>query len=168
MQFISKVPQCLHLKNVISLQRNWDVLSVRSCSLHGSVWPQLDGRAGWVCLPQKVAFKPTGTGHWNSGGCTAASSHSPPHPELFEVNFIAGFVGTDSSSPALCQCAFKIPSAVLHPRTQFHKFRSEGLQNKCSCDKQVMNKGWVVFITLSTSLVFPLLSVCGSLSLEGF
>lgn len=108
-----------------------------------------------VWLPQKVAFKPTETGHWNQW-CTAASSHSRPHPELIEVNFIADFVGTDSSSPSLYHCAFKIPSAVLHPRTQFHKFGSGRLQKKCSCDKQVMMKSWVLFITLSTSVVFPL------------
>lgn len=47
-----------------------------------------------VCLPQKVAFKPTEAGHCNQW-CTAASSPSPPHPQPIEVNFIADFVGTD-------------------------------------------------------------------------
>lgn len=168
MQFISKVPQCLHLKNVISLQKDLDVLSVRSSSLHQlcltSVWWQ--SRMESDCL-KKWLSSPLKQGHW-SQWCSAASSHSRPHPELIEVNFIADFVGTDSSSPSLCQCAFKIPSAVLHPRTPFHKFRSGRLQKKCSCDKQVMIKGWVLFITLSTSVVFPFLNLYISLSSEGF
>lgn len=99
-------------------------------------------KQGGVCLPPKVAFKPTEAGHWKQW-CTAAWSHSQPHPELIEVNFTADFVGTDSSSPSL---TYKIPSVVLHPRSQRHEFRSGGLQNKCSCDKQVMIKGWVLFI----------------------
>lgn len=129
--------------------------------------PSLMAEQDGVCVPQKVAFKPTEAGQWNQW-CTAASSPSRPHPELLEVNFIADFVGTHSSSPSLCQCPFKIPSAVPHPRAQFPKFRSGGLQNKSSCDKQVMIKGWVLFITLSTSTVFPLLILCSSLSVEGF
>lgn len=163
MQFISKVPQCLRLKDVISLQRNLDVLSVRSPSLT-SVWWQSRMESAclrkWLSSPLKQV---TGT----SG---ALLHRVLPHltPSLLKSILLLILWEQTSSSPSLCQCAFKIPSAVLHPRTQFHKFRSGGLQNKCTCDKQVMIKGWVLFITLSTSVVFLLLNLCSSLSLEGF
>lgn len=68
MQFICKAPQRLHLENVISLQRNFHVLSVRSASLQQlwvtSVWWQSRMEPAclqkWLSIPLKQV--PGGSG----------------------------------------------------------------------------------------------------------
>lgn len=134
------MPQHLHLKNVISLQKI-QMFSVSDLlAATGSDCPHFDGkiRIESVFL-KKWLLNPLKKGHCNQR-CAAASGRARPHPALIEVNedFIADFVGTDSGSPSLCQCAFKVPSAALHASQELTLTNSD--QDYCKTNIAVASR----------------------------
>lgn len=120
--------------------KNLDVL--RPSSLHRfwltSVWWQNQDR---VCLPQKMAFKPTEEGPLQPEVRRCMESF-PTSPCTYwsQWGFYCWFCG-NRLQPSICLSAcFQSPffSASSKSRTQF---RSGRLQNKYSCNKQAMIKG---------------------------
>lgn len=68
MQFTFEVPQCLHLKNVMSLQKI-QIFSVSDLLTSIGSDLSLMAKPGQSCHPQKMAFKPTEEGSWQWAVC---------------------------------------------------------------------------------------------------
>lgn len=168
MQFTSKVPQCLHLKNVISLQRNLDVLSIRSSSLHRlcltSVWWQSrmesDCLKKWLSSPLKQV---TGT----SG---ALLHRVIPDLTLSLLKSILLLILWEQT-PALRLFVIVLSKSLLQCFIQELSFTNSD-QEDCKKNVAVTSRSWwrVGYCLLLWVLLwyFLSLSLCSSLSLKGF